>query len=103
MAKNDIYLESKPRFEILDGLRGVAALMVVIFCFSAQNGEESGALDEILEKTADFYEEEADAAVKRLVGLLEPVMIIIMGGAIGLCLAGIFPLLYGGIGGLENS
>lgn len=66
-------------------------------------GEESGALDEILEKTADFYEEEADAAVKRLVSLLEPVMIVIMGGAIGLCLAGIFPLLYGGIGGLENS
>jgi type IV pilus assembly protein PilC len=66
-------------------------------------GEESGALDEILEKTADFYEEEADAAVKRLVGLLEPCMIIIMGGVIGLCLAGIFPLLYGGIGGLENS
>lgn len=66
-------------------------------------GEESGALDEILDKTADFYEEEADAAVKRLVSLLEPVMIIIMGGAIGLCLAGIFPLLYGGIGGLENS
>ncbi len=66
-------------------------------------GEESGALDEILEKTADYYEEEADAAVKRLVALLEPLMIIIMGGAIGVCLAGIFPLLYGGIGSLENS
>ena len=50
-----------------------------------------------------FYEEESDAAVKRLVALLEPCMIIIMGIAIGLCLAGIFPLLYGGIGGLENS
>ncbi len=34
MAKESIYLESKPRYEILDGLRGVAALMVVIFhCF----------------------------------------------------------------------
>ncbi len=66
-------------------------------------GEESGALDEILEKTADFYEEEADSAVKRLVALLEPMMIIIMGLAIGICLAGIFPLLYGGIGSLENS
>ena len=31
MAKTDIYLDSKPRYEILDGLRGVAALMVVIF------------------------------------------------------------------------
>ena len=34
MAKTNVYLESKPRYEILDGLRGVAALMVVIFhCF----------------------------------------------------------------------
>ena len=34
MAKENVYLASKPRYEILDGLRGVAALMVVIFhCF----------------------------------------------------------------------
>ena len=31
MAKTDVYLASKPRYEILDGLRGVAAIMVVIF------------------------------------------------------------------------
>ena len=31
MAKQNIYLDSKPRYEILDGLRGVAALMVVLF------------------------------------------------------------------------
>jgi type IV pilus assembly protein PilC len=74
-----------------------------MFCSMIFVGEESGALDEILEKTADFYEEESDAAIKRLVALLEPCMIIIMGVAIGLCLAGIFPLLYGGIGSLENS
>lgn len=74
-----------------------------MFCSMIFVGEESGALDEILEKTADYYEEESDAAVKRLVSLLEPLMIIIMGLCIGLCLAGIFPLLYGGIGGLENS
>ncbi|MBR1423150.1 MAG: type II secretion system F family protein [Ruminococcus sp.] len=65
-------------------------------------GEESGALDEILEKTADYYEEEADAAVTRLVGLLEPLLIVFMGVAIGLCLAAIFPLLYGSLEGLEN-
>jgi len=74
-----------------------------MFCSIIYVGEESGALDEILEKAADFYEEEADSAVERLVGLMEPLMIIIMGIAIGLCLAGIFPLLYGSFEGIENS
>ena len=74
-----------------------------MFCSIIYVGEESGALDEILEKTADYYEEEADSAVERLVGLMEPLMIIIMGVAIGLCLAGIFPLLYGSFEGIENS
>jgi type II secretory pathway component PulF len=68
-----------------------------------ESGEESGALDEILEKTADYYEEEADAAVTRLVGLMEPLLIVFMGLAIGVCLAGVFPLLYGSLEGLENS
>lgn len=58
-------------------------------------GEESGTLDTILDKAADYYEEEADAAIGKLVGLMEPLMIIIMGIAIGLFLAGMFPLLYG--------
>lgn len=58
-------------------------------------GEESGTLDTILSKAADYYEEEADAAVTKLVGLMEPLMIIIMGIAIGAFLAGMFPLLYG--------
>ena len=74
-----------------------------MFCSIIYVGEESGALDEILEKAADFYEEEADSAVERLVGLMEPLMIIIMGVAIGLCLAGIFPLLYGSFEGIENT
>lgn len=58
-------------------------------------GEESGTLDTILSKAAEYYEEEADSAVTKLVGLMEPLMIIIMGIAIGLFLAGMFPLLYG--------
>ena len=68
-----------------------------MFCSIVYVGEESGALDEILSKTADYYEEESDSAIERLVGLMEPLMIVVMGCAIGLCLAGIFPLLYGGM------
>ncbi len=60
-------------------------------------GEESGTLDTILGKAADYYEEEGDAAITKLVGMLEPLMIIIMGIAIGLVLAAIFPMLYGGM------
>ena len=73
-----------------------------MFCSIIYVGEESGALDEILEKTADFYEEEADAAVTRLVSLMEPLMIIILGVGIGLVLAAIFPMLYGGIAEMEK-
>lgn len=60
-------------------------------------GEESGTLDTILSKAADYYEEEGDAAIGKLVGMMEPLMIIIMGIGIGLVLAAIFPMLYGGM------
>lgn len=60
-------------------------------------GEESGTLDTILSKTADYYDDEADAAITKLVGMMEPLMIIIMGIAIGFFLAGVFPMLYGGM------
>ncbi|MBD5384203.1 MAG: type II secretion system F family protein [Ruminococcaceae bacterium] len=60
-------------------------------------GEESGTLDTILNKSADYYDEEADSAITKLVSLMEPLMIIIMGIAIGFFLAGVFPMLYGGM------
>jgi type IV pilus assembly protein PilC len=46
-------------------------------------GEETGQLDEMLSKVADFYEAEVDAKVKALTSLLEPVMIVVVGGMVG--------------------
>jgi len=46
-------------------------------------GEETGALDTMLSKIADFYEEEVDTAVESLTALLEPVMIVFLGVVIG--------------------
>ncbi|MCM0045732.1 MAG: type II secretion system F family protein [Burkholderiaceae bacterium] len=46
-------------------------------------GEESGALDEMLRKVAEFYEEEVDAAVASLSSLMEPVIMVVLGGLIG--------------------
>jgi type IV pilus assembly protein PilC len=47
-------------------------------------GEETGALDAMLNKIADFYEDEVDAAVKSLTSIIEPVMMMFVGGLVGL-------------------
>ena len=46
-------------------------------------GEESGALDDMLAKVADFYEEEVDNAVDALSSLLEPLIMVIIGTLVG--------------------
>lgn len=46
-------------------------------------GEETGQTDVVLVKVADFYEEEVDATIDSLSSILEPIMIVIMGGAVG--------------------
>jgi len=46
-------------------------------------GEETGALDTTLAKVADFYEDQVEAAVKALTSILEPVMIVVVGGIVG--------------------
>ncbi len=46
-------------------------------------GEETGALDKMLEKIANFYDEEVNTAVETLTSIIEPVMIVVMGVAVG--------------------
>ena len=46
-------------------------------------GEETGNLDTMLSKVADFYEDEVAAAIKALTSILEPVMIVLVGGIVG--------------------
>ncbi len=46
-------------------------------------GEETGALETMMTKIADFYEEQVAAAVKALTSILEPIMIIAVGGIVG--------------------
>ena len=46
-------------------------------------GEETGQMDAMLSKVADFYEDEVEAAVKALTAMLEPAMIVIVGGIVG--------------------
>jgi type IV pilus assembly protein PilC len=46
-------------------------------------GEATGALDLMLSKIADFYDDEVDAAVDAMTSLLEPVMMVFLGGVVG--------------------
>ncbi len=59
---------------------GVFPVMVLQMCAI---GEESGSIDHMLNKAAEFYEEEVDVAVKGLSSLLEPVIIVVLGTIIG--------------------
>lgn len=52
-------------------------------------GEESGQLDEILNKTADFYDEELEREIQNVTALIEPLMIVIMGVVVGILILSI--------------
>jgi type IV pilus assembly protein PilC len=53
-------------------------------------GEQTGALDQMLNKIADFYEEEVDVAVAALTSLLEPIMMVGIGGMVGVVLIAMY-------------
>ncbi|MCZ6726654.1 MAG: type II secretion system F family protein [Acidobacteria bacterium] len=57
-------------------------------------GEQTGALDQMLSKIADFYEDEVDTAVEGLLKLMEPIMIVILGGIIGVIVTAMYLPLY---------
>jgi len=46
-------------------------------------GEQTGALDTMLNKIADFYEDEVDVAVGNMTALIEPIMMVFIGGSVG--------------------
>jgi type IV pilus assembly protein PilC len=53
-------------------------------------GEQTGALDAMLNKIADFYEDEVDVAVSSLTSLIEPAMMVSIGGTVGVVLIGMY-------------
>jgi len=57
-------------------------------------GEETGALDQMLTKIADFYEDQVEAAVKALTSILEPVMIVLVGGVVGFIVISMYMPLF---------
>ena len=65
-------------------------------------GEQTGAMDAMLQKIADFYEEEVDAAVKDLLTALEPIMIVFLGVVVGGVVISMYMPLFSLIGKLSS-
>ena len=69
-------------------------LFPAMVCQMINVGEQTGALDQMLSKIADFYEEEVDTAVEGLMKLLEPVMIVFLGAIIGTIVTAMYLPMY---------
>jgi type IV pilus assembly protein PilC len=57
-------------------------------------GEETGAMDAMLSKIADFYEDQVAAAVKSLTSILEPIMLVVVGGIVGFIVISMYLPLF---------
>ncbi len=57
-------------------------------------GEETGALDQMLDRVAEFYEEQVEASVKTLTSILEPIMIIVIGSIVGFIVISMYLPLF---------
>jgi type IV pilus assembly protein PilC len=66
-------------------------------------GEQTGAMDAMLQKIADFYEDEVDAAVKDLLTALEPIMIVFLGVVVGGVVISMYLPLFSLIGKLSSA
>lgn len=80
----------------VDGLMPKLASTIMV-------GEESGQLDVMLDSIAESLDVEAEQAIKRLVTLIEPVMIIVMAVIVGLIMIGVMLPIYQSYAAIENA
>ena len=81
-SRNDI----RKGMSLSRSIRGISEFPPMIYAMMAI-GEESGTLDAILDRAADFFEDEADAATAKMTAAMEPIMIVIMAGVVGVVIA----------------
>ena len=77
-----------------DQVPGIMVQMIKI-------GEETGSLGQILKTLAEFYKREVDDAVDTLIGLIEPVMIVVLGLGVGILLVSVLMPIYNLTGGIS--
>ncbi len=65
-------------------------------------GEQTGALDQMLNKIADFYEDEVDVAVAALTSMLEPIMLVVVGGIVGFIMIAMYMPIFDLAGNIQQ-
>ncbi len=99
---NIIYEEATKRIRskvnqgisVTSSMQAEEALFPNMVLQMASIGEESGALDDMLNKVAEFYEEEVDNAVNMLSSLMEPIIMVVLGGIVGVILVAMYLPLF---------
>jgi type IV pilus assembly protein PilC len=86
----DVLLDEKSRFP-------------VVLAQAIRTGEETGGMDVVLEELAEFYEKEVDYSLKRLTSLLEPVLMLLIGVAVGIMVVLMVSPIYSIVGGLDKA
>ena len=82
-AMDDVYASVKSGGTIAHPIEKQRDLFPPMVGHMVSVGEETGQFEQMLTKVADFYEAEVDAKVKALTSLLEPIMIVFVGGIVG--------------------
>jgi len=73
---------------------GISSLFPPMVIHMVSIGEVTGKLDEMLSKVADIYEDEVDDAVNNITGIIQPVLIIIVGGIVAFLLLAMYLPLF---------
>lgn len=92
-ATQDIRAKVTQGLSLTSGMQGTELFPNMVLQMAAI-GEESGSLDEMLDKAAEFYEDEVDNAVAQLSSLMEPVIMVVLGSIIGVILVAMYLPLF---------
>jgi len=92
-AMDDVYASVKRGGSLAGPIQGNAIFPPMVGHMVAV-GEETGQLEHMLSKIADFYEAEVDAKVKALTALIEPIMIVFVGGMVGFIVIAMYLPLF---------
>jgi type IV pilus assembly protein PilC len=92
-AMGDVIESVKSGGTIADPLKSISVFPSMV-THMVGVGEETGALDQMLTKIADFYEDQVNASVKSLTSILEPLMLVVVGGIVGFIVISMYLPLF---------